>query len=516
MLDTADIELFIERWCSAGGGERLNYQLFLSELCVLLEAPGPDPAVEDESQNAYVFERKVLSLRMDGAATTNFIDLYKRGCFVLEAKQSAKRLRQFESLKRVDGEPPVLRVGSGRRGGAQWDTLMRNARQQAETYARNLPPEDGWPPFLIVVDVGHVIELYADFSLQGKHYAQFPDRGSYRVYLDDLRQPETRALLADIWMDPMSRNPARRTAEVTRDIADLLAQLSKMLETRMLGGLDKNAPPGKQIEAQRDMVEKVALYLMRCLFTMFAEDVGLLKKDSFVGLLRDYEGQAENLHIALSRLWRDMDKGGFAPDLRMDVLRFNGGLFKDADALPITEEDLRLLTIAASRDWKDVEPAIFGTLLERALDPRERHQLGAHYTPRAYVERLVAPTIIEPLSEDWRNVQIVAAQFMENDEAQKAQTVVREFHRALSEVRVLDPACGTGNFLYVAMELMKRLEGEVLETLADLGEAQYFLELDRHTVDPHQFLGLEINPRAVAIAELVDRPEQRSPKRDSL
>jgi hypothetical protein len=508
MHDAADIEVFIERWRSAGGGERSNYQLFLSELCVLLEAPGPNPAVEDERQNDYVFERKVLSHRMDGAVTTNFIDLYKRGCFVLEAKQSAKRLRQFESFKRLDADPPVLRIGSGWRGGAQWDTLMRNARHQAETYARNLPPEEGWPPFLIVVDVGHVIELYADFSLQGKHYAQFPDRGSYRVYLDDLRQPETRALLADIWTDPMSRNPARRTADVTRDIADLLAQLSKMLETRMLASLDEiepdeTAPFQNSVLERRGVAEKVALFLMRCLFTMFAEDVGLLKKESLDGLLRDYEGQAENLHIALSRLWRDMDKGGFAPDLRVDVLRFNGGLFKDADALPIIEEDLCLLTIAASRDWKDVEPAIFGTLLERALDPRERHQLGAHYTPRAYVERLVAPTIIDPLHEDWRNVQIAAAQFMENGEVESAQTVVRDFHRALCEVRVLDPACGTGNFLYVAMELMKRLEGEVLETLTDLGEAQYFLELDRHTVDPHQFLGLEINPRAVAIAELV-------------
>jgi len=237
----------------------------------------------------------------------------------------------------------------------------------------------------------------------------------------------------------------------------------------------------------------VALFLMRCLFTMFAEDVGLLTRASFTGLLEDYKGQADKVHVPLGRLFADMNKGGYSPELRSDILRFNGGLFKDSTALQIDEDDLVLLTIAAQRDWKDVEPAIFGTLLERALDPRDRAKLGAHYTPRAYVERLVVATIIEPLMADWRDVQAAAAQLLEAGEENQARDTVRGFHRELCRVRVLDPACGTGNFLYVALELMKRLEGEVLETLSDLGETQYLLDLDRHTVDPHQFLGLEIN-----------------------
>lgn len=497
------IDSFIERWTGAGGSERSNYQLFLNELCTLLDVPGPEPATEDESRNAYVYERKVPARRIEGKSSFNFIDLYKRGCFILEAKQSAKRQKQLQALKQLDLDLPPIRTGSGQRGGAQWDAIMRNARQQAETYAKNLPPEEGWPPFLIVVDVGHVIEVYADFSLQGKHYAQYPDRQSYRIYLKDLHRDDIRQRLADIWTAPLTLNPARRTAEVTREIADLLAQLSKSLETKMLRALDKDMPPERRAIAERAIAEKVAMFLMRCLFTMFAEDVGLLQRDSFTGLLRDYANQADRIHIPLERLWRDMNKGGFSPELRTDVLRFNGGLFKDATALEITADDLRLLTIAAQRDWKDVEPAIFGTLLEHALDPRERHRLGAHYTPRAYVERLVVPTIIEPLTEDWRNVQTAAAQLMEAGQPEKARDEVREFHRQLCATRVLDPACGTGNFLYVALELLKRLEGEVLETLGDLGEDQYLLELDRHTVDPHQFLGLEINPRAVAIAELV-------------
>ena len=501
--DTESVEAFIARWSPAGGGERSNYQMFLTELCDLIGVAKPEPAVEEEGRNAYVFERKVPARRLDGPTTANFIDLYKRGCFVLEAKQSAKRIKQLKELKQLGLAPPALRAGSGRRGGAQWDAVMRNAREQAETYAKRLPSAEGWPPFLVIVDVGHVIELYADFSLQGKHYAQFPDRQSYRIYLEDLRDERLRERLRRVWSDPQVLDPARRTAEVTREIAELLAKLSQSLETRLLRALPADHRPERLSADRRAIAERVALFLMRCLFTMFAEDVGLLKRDGFTGLLKDYKGQPDKVHIPLRRLWTDMNRGGFSPELHADVLRFNGSLFGDATALEITEDELDWLTIAANRDWKDVEPAIFGTLLERALEPRERHKLGAHYTPRAYVERLVAATVIEPLTEDWRNVQAAAAQLVEAGEQKKAREAVRGFHRELCEIRVLDPACGTGNFLYVAMELMKRLEGEVLETLADLGEDQYLLELDRHTVDPHQFLGLEINPRAVAIAELV-------------
>ncbi len=498
-----DIEAFIERWSPSGGGERSNCQMFLTELCALIDVPPPDPVVEAERDNAYVFEHKVPARRLDGPTSANFIDLYKRGCFVLEAKQSAKRKEQLAELKRLGFELPDLRTGSGRRGGAQWDRIMRQARAQAETYAKRLPADEGWPPFLVIVDIGHVIELYADFSLQGKHYAQFPDRQSYRIYLEDLREGAVRERLRLLWTDPQALNPARRSAEVTREIAELLAKVSKSLEARLVRALPADRPPEQLAADRRAIAEKVTLFLMRCLFTMFAEDVGLLTRASFTGLLEDYQGQADKLHVPLGRLFADMNKGGYSPELRRDILRFNGGLFRDADALQIDEDDLALLTIAAQRDWKEVEPAIFGTLLERALDPRERAKLGAHYTPRAYVERLVVATIIEPLMADWRDVQAAAAQLLEGGEENQARDTVRGFHRELCRVRVLDPACGTGNFLYVALELMKRLEGEVLETLSDLGETQYLLDLDRHTVDPHQFLGLEINPRAVAIAELV-------------
>jgi hypothetical protein len=362
---------------------------------------------------------------------------------------------------------------------------MLNAKRQAEEYARALPTSHGWPPFILVCDVGHCIEIYADFSGQGKNYTQFPDRQNFRIYLEDLRKAEVRERLKRIWDEPLSLDPARAAATATRDIAERLAEVSKALEA-------KKYPP-----------EEVAHFLMRCLFTMFAASMKLLPEDSFRDLLDDCRRDTSKFVPLLTDLWRSMNDGEFAASIRTKVLRFNGNLFADSKVLPLGREEIGELYEAARKDWHEVEPAIFGTLLEQALDEKERRRLGAHYTPRAYVERLVVATIIEPLREDWRNVQAAAEVKRGAANTKGAAAEVKAFHEKLCETRVLDPACGTGNFLYVSMELMKRLEGEVLEALADLGGQEALRGLAGHTVDPHQFLGLEINPRAAAIAEIV-------------
>ncbi|MEX0715949.1 MAG: DNA methyltransferase, partial [Planctomycetaceae bacterium] len=242
-------------------------------------------------------------------------------------------------------------------------------------------------------------------------------------------------------------------------------------------------------------------FLMRCLFTMFAEDVeiGGFTKGAFARFLESRRGKLDTFVPMLEDLWRTMDAGGFSTILEGQLKQFNGGLFEDHTALPLNADQLELLIEAATAEWQDVEPAIFGTLLERALDPHERHKLGAHYTPRAYVERLVMPTIIEPLRAEWETAYAVAVALDETGKRADARKTVREFHEKLCETRVLDPACGSGNFLYVALELMKRLEGEVLKSLRDFGEKQ----LPLLTIDPHQFLGIEVNPRAAAITDLV-------------
>lgn len=482
-----DVSAFIHRWSESGGGEMSNHQMFIVELCGLLGLPHPDPSREENQYNDYVFERGVVFKHPNGTQSHGRIDLYRRNAFVLEAKQSGKRKAKKVDPSQIDLIPEdarQVRAGSARRGSRNWDAVMVAARKQAEDYARALPVEHGYPPFLLVLDVGHVLEIHADFSGQGKNYAQFPDRRSYRITLEDLADPKVRDLLVTIWTDPFSLDPVRKSAEVTRDIAARLAKIARGLESR-------HDP------------REVAEFLMRCLFTMFAEDVELLPEKGFERLLAELKETPKNFVPAMENLWSTMDKGGYAPFLNATLRRFNGTLFKRNKAIALSADEINELWIAARQDWREVEPAIFGTLLERALDKRERSKLGAHYTPRAYVERLVVPTIIEPLRDDWVEVQARIEELRAENRNEEALAAARAFHHQLCTTRILDPACGTGNFLYVSLELMKRLEGEVLDALDDLGEAQGRLAMAGETVDPRQFYGLEINPRAVAIADLV-------------
>lgn len=458
------IEAYIERWgggISHGGNERANLQMFITELCTLLDLPQPDPAGSKRSDNTYVFERSVTELFADGGKTTRSLDLYRRGCFILEGKDTGKQT-----------------------GSDGWDAAIDKARKQAENYARALPADEGRPPFVIVADVGKSFALYSEFSRSGGNYVAFPDARSHKIPLEKLRDPDTRELLRKVWLEPLSLDPTRYAGKVTRAIADRLATLAKSLEDSGHGA------------------EQVAGFLMRCLFTMFAEDVGLLPDRGFTALLEARKNNPATFHRQLESLWRTMNSGGFSESLDAEILKFNGGLFANATAIELSTEQIELLIAAAKADWRYVEPAIFGTLLERALNPRERHKLGAHYTPRAYVERLVLPTIIEPLRAEWAEVQAAALTYRQQRKTKDAVAEIRKFHHQLCQTRVLDPACGSGNFLYVTLEHMKRLEGEVLEVLGSLVKSGSF-ELEGLTVDPHQFLGMEINPRAAKIAEMV-------------
>lgn len=458
------VEAYLARWgngASYGGNERANLQMFVTELCTLLELPHPEPAGSQHNKNAYVFERRVTEFFADGGQTVRQLDLYRRGCFILEGKDTGKKT-----------------------GSSGWDAAIDKARKQAENYARALPVEEGRPPFIIVVDVGKSFALYAEFSRSGGNYVAFPDARRHKIPLEKLRDAEVRELLRTLWLDPLSLDPTRHAGKVTRTIADRLATLAKSLEES-----------GHAAEA-------VAGFLMRCLFTMFAEDVELLPSQSFAHLLERLKNKPSSFCNQLRSLWQTMNTGGFAPALDAQLLKFNGGLFAEATVIELNAAQIELLAEAAKADWRYVEPAIFGTLLERALNPRERHKLGAHYTPRAYVERLVLPTIIDPLRAEWADVQATALAYQQQAKDEAAIAELRAFHRRLCEIRVLDPACGSGNFLYVTLEHMKRLEGEVLEVLGSFIKSGSF-EMEGLTVDPHQFLGIEINPRAAKIAEMV-------------
>lgn len=490
MANPEAVRAFIERWRGVTASELATAQSFVMALCSLLEVPGPHPTPEQD----YMFERPVTFTHGDGSTSAGRIDCYRRGHFVLEAKK--------------------LKAGSNTKG---FDDGLLRARTQGEGYARALPAEEGRPPFLIVVDVGTVIEVYAEFSRTGGTYTPFPDPRSHRIALNDLSRPEIRERLRLIWTDPDALDPARISAKVTREVSQLLAKLARSLEEIGHSSHD------------------VAAYLSRCLFSMFAEDVELLPRGSFHALLVKYRRDPATLQQMLRYLWNDMDRGGFSVALAEAVLRFNGKLFKGANAdgysLRLTTEQIDWLIEASGANWREVEPAIFGTLLERALDAEERHALGAHYTPRAYVERLVLPTIIEPLRMEWANAQAAAltmaheATDLEANPPEvrtkkdfaaldrhsaavrslwrEARQHVRAFLHRLCTVRVLDPACGSGNFLYVTLEHLKRLEGEVLNQLNALGDTQDALDLGRETVTLQQLLGIELNDRAAALGELV-------------
>ncbi|MDZ4237244.1 MAG: type IIL restriction-modification enzyme MmeI [Hydrogenophaga sp.] len=487
-IDATATQAFIQRWQHNTASELATAQSFVMDLCALLGVERPHPTPEQ----TYMFERPVTFAHGDGSTSAGRIDCYRRGHFVLEAKK--------------------LKAGSHTKG---FDDGLLRARSQGEAYARALPAADGRPPFVLVVDVGTVIEVYAEFSKTGGTYTPYPDPRSHRLQLADLARPEVQDRLRRIWTDPDSLNPARISAQVTRDVAALLAQLAKSLEGH--GANFKPNQPLAQSQQAQAAPEVVATYLTRCLFSMFAEDVELLPKGAFLGLLQTHRNDPATLQHMLRILWADMDRGGFSAALAKPVLHFNGKLFKDAGqdgySLLLTPEQIDLLIKAAQSNWREVEPAIFGTLLERALDPTERHALGAHYTPRAYVERLVLPTVIEPLRADWANAQAAAlvlaheAAALEGKAAQaklaEARAEVKKFHHQLCTTRVLDPACGSANFLYVTLEHLKRLEGEVVNQLEALGHTQDQLGFEGETVTLQQLRGIELNERAAALAELV-------------
>ncbi|MEG3928854.1 MULTISPECIES: DNA methyltransferase [unclassified Microcoleus] len=463
--DRTRVETFITRWAGSSGNERANYQLFFAEMC---EALGVDRPFDKGRipNDPYCFDKDVKIFHPSGKVTPGFIDFYKAEHFLIEAKQGGTTSKK----------------GTAKRGTNTYLREMEKAFVQAVAYTRSLSSK---PPFLLTCDIGDHFELWMGFS---------GDYGGYgarrEIGLIELQKADVFDLFVDIFSNPQQRNPEKIAARVTREVAADLAELAKRMEA--------NVDP-----------QQVAQFLMRCIFTMFAEDVGLLKEHLFTQALETrWILNPKTFKPEVEALWEAMNEGtsfGFHGKL----LRFNGGLFAESQAFALTKAQLEVLLQAAKRDWCNVEPAIFGTLLERALDSRERSKLGAHYTPRSYVERLVKPVVMEPLGDRWIAVQAEVKQLLNAGESEptanqrkKASSVLEAFLTELQQVKILDPACGSGNFLYVTLDLLKGLESEVLRRLEDVtGSAQ--LRLDIAQVNPSQFLGIEINPRAAAIADLV-------------
>jgi hypothetical protein len=533
--DRKRVDEFLSKWLGSEGNERANYQTFFGDMCVALEVAEPPPKGSVEGDK-YCFDKNI-KFYSEKAETTRFADFYKEGYFLIEAKQGSTN-----SAK-----------GHGKWGTKGYRDEMQKAFNQAKSYAYNrmLP---SLPPFLITCDIGSHFEVWEGFSGE---YGSYGAR--QQINLKDLAQVEVFDRFVAIFTDPQSLNPEKYRARVTREVAAELAKLSRWLEEnaqsnnltvsqRLKPPLMMQSPPSrtKSSLASRDATSaatdlipqsakadfatrasisidggadnsngaktvsphEVANFLMRCIFTMFAEDVELLKGEVFTKALRDrWIPNPKLFKPEIESLWQMMNTGGTFGFER--ILWFNGSFFEDATGFDLPKEQLEILYAAAAKDWSQVEPAIFGTLLERALEKKERSRLGAHYTPRSYVERLVRPVVMEPLRQQWDEVELelrrilVTAEGKEPTGAQqkKAEQEIQAFLTQLRQVRILDPACGTGNFLYVTLDLLKGLEQEAIARLVDVAGNVQLNVLEQ--VNPAQFLGIEINPRAAAIAELV-------------
>ena len=432
-----------ERWAGAEAAERANFQTYLIELCEAIGVPHPGPA-----GSGYQFELPVKVITRDGVEVSNFLDCHRRDFFAIEAK---------------DEEP-----------GKSTDMLLRRAFGQLRHYASHAP--GGLPPYLIVMDVARMAIVWDRWD---GGYGDW--QAGRRVDLTKLHErPDDVVYLRAIWTDPQSLDPRARAQAVTKEVAGHLANLARALEEE---GYEQ---------------ERVARFIMRCVFTMFAEDIGLLTGEPFRQVLDRCKDDPAAFPEQASALWKAMDAGEKFEWKKL--LRFNGHFFRDSEALPLSKAAIFVLGLAAEADWQDVEPAIFGTLLTRALDPEERHRLGAEFTPREFVERVVRPTVEEPIRERWKAEQAAVLQLREAGKKKEAEKRLRDFHGWMKSLRFLDPACGSGNFLYVTMHLVKRIE---LEVLRELDEVTGKHEMLFEEVHPKQFHGIEIKPWAREIAELV-------------
>ena len=337
------------------------------------------------------------------------------------------------------------------------------ALRQLQNYALALQS----PPLLIVCDLETLI-IHTAFTnaVQETHV----------ITLDDLRKPEARQKLKWAFTDPERLRPGQTREGLTREAAAKFAALALALHQRAF-------------EPHR-----VAHFLNRLLFCLFAEDCDLLPKALFSRLLENATKNPHQGEALLKGLFQAMAQGGaFGVEI---IDWFNGGLFNDADTLPLTGVEFKQLLGLSHLDWSAIEPAIFGTLFERGLDPTKRSQLGAHYTDRDSIMRLVDPVIREPLLAEWEAVKAETLKDKSKTRT-KAQKAYIGFLERLKNFRVLDPACGSGNFLYLALQTLKDLEHQVILEAEALGFPRQF-----PAVGPEAVHGIELNPYAAELARV--------------
>jgi type II restriction/modification system DNA methylase subunit YeeA len=327
------------------------------------------------------------------------------------------------------------------------------------------------PPLLVVCDLDRLI-VHTNFTGTLTEVHEIP--------LHALAEAESLRVLTACFHTPEDLKPQVTRNAITAEAARRVAEIAQALRDR---GLDPH---------------EVALFLDRVVFCLFAEDVGLLPEDLFSRVLDNTRREPGRFQRQVSTLFEAMAHGG---DFGADAIRhFNGNLFTGSEALSLTAKEIDAIRDAARLEWSAVDPTIFGTLFERGMDPAKRSQLGAHYTSREDIEALVEPVVMAPLRREWAEVRGQAEALLDTDKRNarvQVETLLRDFLHRLATAKVLDPACGSGNFLYVTLQKLKDLEKEVVQYALDRKFTAYLPQ-----VGPWQLHGIEVNPYAFDLAQM--------------
>ena len=330
------------------------------------------------------------------------------------------------------------------------------------------------PPLLIVSSF-QTIRIRTNFPGMETIVHEIPVAG--------LEQPEHLEKLRWVFHSPDEFRTNRTVAEATKESADLFTAIVEDMEQR-----------------QEDP-ERVARYLNQIIFCLYAEDAGLLPNALFTQILREHSDDPATFDLAIRNLFTQMAGGGLFGAAR--VAYFNGDLFNDVDTVEFSPTALGKLLEATEKDWRNIDPSIFGTLFERALDASKRSQLGAHYTAPEDIMRVVEPVVMAPLRREWEVVRDRVSDLLTDDDPDGARIQLEAFRQRLFDLTVLDPACGSGNFLYLALRSLLDLEKEVI----DFDAAQHWGHVPPENrtglsprIRPDQMIGLEINPYAAELA----------------
>ena len=430
---------FIEKWRASQLKESSGAQEHFIDLCRLLDEP--TPAEDDPTGERYCFERGAKK----DTGGDGWADVWKKHCFAWEYKGKHKDLdKAFEQLR-------------------QYSLALDN------------------PPLLIVSDM-ETFRITTNWTNSVSVTETF--------VLDDLADAAARQRLKWAMSEPERLRPGQSRQDLTESVAQTFASVAQALRDR---GHDSH---------------RVAKFINRLVFCMFAEDVDLLRNDVFTRMLETAHQKPPLFVPMTGELFAAMASGDrfFGPD---PVPHFNGGLFDDDDALPLEKTEIETVLHAARLNWSDVDPSILGTLFERGLDPDKRSQLGAHYTDREKILLIVEPVVVQPLEREWSEVKKKIAAKLEQEKKQKrvaalrrrreAERLLHGFLERLRKFTVLDPACGSGNFLFLALKALKDLEHRVqLEAEAlDRG-----LQRSLPRVGPANVKGIEINPYAAELARV--------------